>query len=239
MMFSRRLLASLAILTFTQPMLVHAQTANEETCRERIVSEMTTAHDTYRSYLFGSQKDRDGGFTVKTGGTANAARKGIFETKKRMTSELITPLLESYRTYRCQNLLICETMQQSFTSPSPLTTQKMVILGCEDRTEPLYPQCWFSNNQNINVGNMITFCTQTMNQTLEFERETLKLAVAYDAGHRAMLQFGGMVDWMIKDMPTRNFLPLRSMVNMLGKLHQIPCFTGQCDMPDTSSLTLP
>jgi hypothetical protein len=60
--------------------------------------------------------------------------------------------------------------------------------------------------------------------------------VAYDSGYRSLLQLSGMVDWMLEGFPTETVKAVSDMVNMLGKLHQIPCFIGQCDNPDTESL---
>ncbi len=217
---------------------VHAQ-VSESACRARVTAALTQVSDDYRSHLFGSILDNDNLKTVKTGGITDEVRTGIFEHRERLTSEFINPLVESYRAYRCNSLLICQNLLLSMDARSS-AQQAVRIPGCVERQMEPYPQCNAENNAIKDKRVLLSFCSTTVNSSLLFERNILKMAVAYDAGYRAdVLQLPGMVEWMVKDMSTRNFLPLRGMVNLLGKLHQIPCFIGQCDMPNNDDLTLP
>lgn len=238
MMF-RRLYTFALVLTLLIPAVpAHAVDPSEATCKVRITAELTQVNDDYRSRLFGSVANGAGWFTVKTGGYTDAQRVGIFEHRGRLTSEFVNPLVESYRAYRCRSLLVCQNLRLSLhaTSNAPET---VFLPGCADALMSPYQECSAERNSLQEVRGLLTYCSDTVHASLLFERNVLKLAAAYDAGYRAdVLQFPGMVDWMMKDMATRNFLPLRAMVNLLGKLHQIPCFTGQCDMPNNDDLTI-
>lgn len=208
-------------------------------CRQRIVREATTAHDDYRSYLYGSYKDLDGKIVVRTGGTTDKERTGIFETKGRLTSELVAPIVQSYRAMRCKSLDICEVLRQSLLRGQGSSTEPMTVsvLGCEDQQLAPYAECYFgtkdADSQRLNqsdITDMIANCNQLINDTLRMERASLRSAVAYDASYRALLQFAGMMDYMLKDIPAFSYTPIREMIGLLGKLHQIPCFIGQCDV---------
>ncbi len=123
------------------------------------------------------------------------------------------------------------------------------LVGCESETIPRYKECFVategrddsassseSPDEAMDQLGIVSECRQVVLDSLSVERAIIKMSVAYDAGYRSMLQFAGMMDWMMEDLPTKMVRPVRDMVNMLGKLHEIPCFIGQCDEPDTSSL---
>lgn len=241
----RRLLASVAavaILASAPP--AHAQNnVDENLCYERIAKELVIVHDDWRSRLFGSRIDREGVITALTAGEVDDVRTGIFETKGRMTSELIEPIVESYRVYRCRSIMVCETAAQSLKADGG--TFDLHMLGCAPRTVERYSQCHFSGDGESlesvskfqqSVTNSVRTCQELVDRTLAGERAMLRLAVAYDSGYRSLLQLAGMVDWMLEGFPTETVKAISDMVNMLGKLHQIPCFIGQCDNPDTDDI---
>lgn len=205
---------------------------------------MVKIHDEWRSRLFGSRRDTDGTIIALTGGEVDEVRKGIFETKGRLTSEFIEPIMESYRVYRCRTLSVCEIAAKSFDIDGGNFDLK--LLGCEERTVERYPECYFagedmavggSGRPQAAITGTLQRCEQLATETLAGERAVLRLAVAYDAGYRSLLQLAGMVDWMLEGFPTETIKAISDMVNMLGKLHQIPCFIGQCDNPNTDDLT--
>lgn len=234
-----------ALVLLALPLSADAQVVRDEnTCFTRIASDMVKIHDEWRSRLFGSRRGTDGTIIALTGGEVDEVRQGIFETKGRMTSEFIEPIMESYRVYRCRTLAVCEIAANSFNVDGGDVDLK--ILGCAERTIERYGECYFagvadttsgSGKQQDAATNTLQRCQQLVDETLAGERAVIRLAVAYDAGYRSLLQLAGMVDWMLEGFPTETVKAISDMVNMLGKLHQIPCFIGQCDHPDTDSLT--
>lgn len=231
------------------PTIAHAAVPDQQACYERVVQELTTVHDTYRSYVFGSRRDADGKFQVLTGGETNEERKGIFEVKRRLGSELVEPLVESYRVYRCRSLGVCAVLNESITKPyGSSDTFTVKLLGCEEVEDVSpYDECSFAGENNDGRGasdatdqltplRVLQQCQELVEKTLAAERSVLRLAVGYDAGYRAMLQFSGIMDWMLDGFPTQAVKAISNMVNLLGKLHQIPCFIGQCDNPDSDFL---
>lgn len=220
----------------------HAQ--NENTCFQRLASDMVAVHDEWRAQLFGSRRARDGSIIALTGGDVSEERTGIFETRGRLTSELIEPIMESYRVYRCRTLEVCQIATQSFGIDGGTFDLKM--LGCKERTVQRYGECYFAGQSDTSDGSanmqnsatrILQRCQQVARETLDSEQAVLKLAVAYDSGYRSLLQLAGMIDWMLQGFPSQIIRAVSDMVTMLGKLHQIPCFIGQCDDPNTAGLT--
>jgi hypothetical protein len=236
------LIGALAMLQLI-PTLAWAQTtdATENTCFTRVTQEMTEVQDEFRAHIFGSRRDKDGGFTGLAGGRTRTAVTGILETTGRFTSELVSPLVDSYRTYRCKMIAVCATMGESFGVQGG--NVDINLLGCEQERLPRYSQCFFSDADaqsgvelQTSLVRMTQQCDDLVVQTLARERAVMRLAVGYDAGYRAMLQLTGMMDWMLQGFETTTVKAVADMVNLLGKLHQIPCFIGQCDLPKTDSL---
>lgn len=237
-------LTTATLLLSVIPLHAQAPAANAETCLQRVVDELANVRDEYRSYVYGSREQREGGFAVLGGGEAEEAREGIFESKERLTSDLVLPLVMSYRTLRCKAVAVCQVA--SVSSRVNDVTVKAHPLGCEEQEIPVYPECNFSPSpEAVSDGKSATQadaaqianeCGAIVEETLRVERANLKLGVGYDTGYRALLQFAGMMDWMLEDLSTKAVKPVRDMVNMLGKLYQIPCFISQCDNPDTSDI---
>lgn len=237
------ILISSALLLKNRESAEAGPTSGPELCRKRMVREIVTLHDEERAHVYGSRADRKGGFTVLTGGSSDKEMSGILETKARLTSELVPPIVQSYRTLRCNLVAVCEAVSGSFRTQGG--AMNIRTLGCEQVSIPRYPECFLADDEVNNtpgtgstsdLQELSSDCATFVNQTLASERSALRLAVAYDSGYRAMLQFAGMMDWMLSDLPTSAVAPVRDMVNMLGRLHQIPCFTGQCDNPDTTNI---
>lgn len=215
-------------------------------CSKRVQSDLEQIHDIYRSYLFGSRKvtDDDGNekYEVLTGGYTSSARRGIFETQRRLTSELITPAIESYRVYRCESLTVCSLLAASFATDGG--TIDVQPLGCARRSLERYSECYLTSDDGSpalqsDATSLVKECQDLLERTFQSEKSVLRLAVAYDAGYRSMLQMAGMMDWLLEAFPTAALKAISEMVNMLGKLHQIPCFIGQCDNPRSDYLTPP
>jgi hypothetical protein len=217
----------------------------EQTCRDRIQLELTGIVYDYRAHIFGSRDALSSDISIPiTGGFSfREPIEGILETRGRLTSELVAPLVESYRGLRCRALSVCSVMEQSFDELGGDVT--FAELGCPEVTVPRFDECNFragtdtvadDEGQSATVT-MLTECNQLVESTLQMERAILELAVTYDAGYRSNMQLAGMHDKMMQSLSKDALTTTAGTVNILGKLHQIPCFIGQCDAPDTASLS--
>lgn len=219
---------------------VGANEATPASCRARVIDELGTLRDDFRAHVFGSRQYASNKFELLTGGPAASAITGILETKGRLTSELVTPVVESYRVLQCRMNAVCNAMNQSFAVAGN-TSLTLKQFGCTDRSAGSFSECSFKDRPftQKEFDDLAKECARLVDTSLEAERSVLRLAFSYDSGYRSMLQFAGMIDWFQGDLPRETMLPLRDMVKMLGKLHEIPCFIGQCDRPDTSAIGPP
>lgn len=239
-----RRVASLLIgvfLLFAAPQTSLAQNGSEFQCRKTISERLAEEHMYYRRALFGSTGsvvvESGSGFSVlRTGGFAPPEKEyGIFETPERLTSELVEPITEAYRTFRCRSVSVCELFLKSATSETA-TDVTIETLGCMPLERTTMTECYVGDKASTISVNLEQFCQDVVKDTLALERRILHLAVAYDTGYRALLQFTGIFDAFLVEAPKRTFTVLREMVALLGRLHQIPCFTAHCDMPPMESV---
>ncbi len=209
--------------------------ASKTACEEKMIRSLIDERDRYRMVVFGSRKD---GSTFRTllGDNAPEEQKGIFETPKRLTSELVAPLAESYRSLHCQLASVCTLTLASFDTKDP--TVRASLLGCIDVERPRYQECSLSNDNGTSsdidqaaIIDIQSECERLVRDTLSAEKALLKTAVSYDSGYRSLLQTSGILDTAITEAETKNLRPLQRLVNSLGRLHQIPCFISQCDHP--------
>lgn len=243
-MHAPRLSAILLMTAMLGASIPTAHAGDMKACYGRMVSEMVAVHDAWRAQLFGSRRGTDGSIVVLTGGEAEREQTGIFETKGRLTSELIEPLVESYRVYRCRTLSVCQIAANSLNIDGGAFDIK--LLGCAEQRADRYQECYIAGvaeaaastaELQSDATDVLEQCRKLASETLESERAILQMAVAYDSGYRSLLQFAGIMDWMLQGFPTGTIRVIADMISMLGKLHQIPCFIGQCDHPNTAELT--
>ncbi len=237
------LLALILLMTWVTP--TYAQ-PTPDTCKTQIADRMQLLQYEYRRVVFGSTGSSlfDGKAAVlKTGGVFSGGTvydyrdiPGIFGTKHRMTSELIDPATESYRVFRCKLLNMCDAVTQNIHGQPG----QVHHLGCPIESVEYFDQCDFSDeNTQVDAQDVIEFCATAVADTLQAEKQALKLAVAYDSGYRSLVQVAGMFDFFLKEFAKSAFLPMQQMVALLGKLHQIPCFLPHCDLPPDSVLDPP
>jgi len=158
--------------------------------------------------------------------------KGIFETKRVLTSELIPYLLQSIRAFECRLDTLCRvailSVSKSGEDPVELPggLQELGCIRFEDLES--YPECHLEYPV-IDEADAATYCTAMADQLLRREVELLKLAVEYDAGYRSLLQFAGNFDIFLREMRWPLAGTLRQAVQLIGQLERIPCFLSSCD----------
>lgn len=241
----KRLFSTIVLCLILTAIVTPARAQSTETCSQQVAQRMQLLHDQYRRVIFGSTghnlfpdkpSDPNDGVTIlKTGGVLSGSiagdkrdLAGIFETKGRMTSELIDPLVESYRVFRCKGLNLCDMLAANAYGNASSTVQH---LGCPVETLPALDKCSSAQTSQVDAQATIEFCQTLLQSTLDAERSALKLAVAYDSGYRSLVQVSGMFDAFLQDFSRTAFFPIRQMIALLGKLHRIPCFLPQCDLP--------
>jgi hypothetical protein len=156
------------------------------------------------------------------------ARAGIFAQKKVLTSDLLPPLIQSYRAFGCRIEAVCEAARKSLTGTDPM---KIETVGCRpfENVKPLASCNKNKNSDTFSESAVRTYCDAVAPELFAHEGELLKLSVSYDASYRSLLQFAGGFDAFLKDFQTTLFSPLSDSMSLLGQLQRIPCFAAQCN----------
>lgn len=165
--------------------------------------------------------------------------KGLLETERVSTSDLIPFLLQSIRALDCRSAAVCNVVQESqrkSKDDGPQTIDTIQPPGCKEFTsQQTFTECHFGAGDSTEASRVTdqadatTYCTSISNQQLQREAALLKLAVEYDASYRTMLQFAGNFDIFIRELRWPLATTIRQAAQMLGQLQRIPCFLASCD----------
>ncbi len=152
-------------------------------------------------------------------------RRGLMETKKAPTSDLIPAITQAFRAYQCRLYAVCGSALQSQNSATGTTVLPIEVPGCISLDVPVLSSC--RNNTQFTVGT--NTCLDVVNGMLNQEEQSLILLVTYDAAYRSLLQFTGVFEGFLDDFRFPLLEPLWQTVRAIGGLAHIPCFIGQCD----------
>lgn len=160
--------------------------------------------------------------------------KGIFETRRVMTSELIPYLLQNIRALECRTAALCEVSRfsEDKEGPDPFHIDEVQPIGCiKFRELATWKECHFKT-PDLSVASPAdsrSYCDEITNQLIRREVQQLLLATEYDAGFRTLLQFAGNFDIFLREMRWPLTGTLRQAVQLIGQLERIPCFLSSCD----------
>tara|TARA_Y100000310_G_scaffold286019_1_gene309854 strand:- start:204 stop:1040 length:837 start_codon:yes stop_codon:yes gene_type:complete len=160
--------------------------------------------------------------------------KGIFETKRVMTSELIPYVLQAIRSLECRSAALCDisTISETQNGEDPQEIDSIQPVGCiEFKKLDTWPECHFdapprSVTDQVDTRN---YCQEISMQLISREIAQTKLVIEYDAGFRTLLQFAGNFDIFLREMRWPLTGTLRQAAELIGQLGRIPCFLSSCD----------
>lgn len=163
-------------------------------------------------------------------------RRGLFEKKQLLTSEIIPELIQSIRAFQCRLRAQCELARLS-QSKNVGTTVRVQPDGCLEFEYPPFAGCKFEpDTKNLAAGGAAfdaalvgRQCLKASTDLLAREMDLLKLVVAYDAGYRSLLQFAGVFEHFIMELRFSLLSPLWDAAKMIGQFNRIPCFLSQCN----------
>jgi len=159
-------------------------------------------------------------------------RKGIFETKRMATSDLVPYLAQAYRTLKCRTTQVCRAVELSLTQeaaePQEIT---VTVPGCTQETMETFIGCHLvaGEGSSPDQGDLLTYCRLVQGELTKRERDLLKMATEYDASYRSLLQLSGEFDAFLQEFRWPMANSVRKAVQMIGSLHRIPCFIASCD----------
>jgi len=159
-------------------------------------------------------------------------RKGIFETKRMATSDLVPYLAQAYRTLKCRTTQVCKAVELSLTreesDPQEIT---VTVPGCTRETMQTFVGCHLAAGEGSSPdqGDLLTYCRLVQSELVKRERDLLEMTTEYDASYRSLLQLSGEFDAFLQEFRWPMANSIRKAVQMIGSLHRIPCFVASCD----------
>lgn len=158
-------------------------------------------------------------------------RRGWLELKMATTSELLPPLLQSMRALQCRLENVCALAAASLNKPSGDTVD-IETPGCVKETLPVLRACVPDKEGTVPqtaVETVLSECAGMRQTVVEREQELLKLLVAYDAAHRSLRQFLGLLETFTVDIRSTLLGPMWEAVRAFHALGRVPCFSSQCE----------
>ena len=171
-------------------------------------------------------------------------RTGAFAITGVTTSELVHEyVIPVFRGYACRLEMVCQGVRASFLRQQTENGGLLSIEtpGCQEMVMEPMDECRFSNvdpaesanQRNIAAGADITAieteCGNLAQQLIEKEAAFLRVAVAYDAAHRSLLQFAGGFDRFLDGLRGDFLAPVEQVLPLLSAFSRIPCFAAQCN----------
>ena len=193
-----------------------------------------TAADTWKNLIPDSETNSD---ETMDDEAEFADVKGILETRKTLTSDLLPPLLQAFRAFQCDSRARCmvAAASQRRDAPEEITVQPD---GCISFTLPRMDSCQIEQAPKTGTGEKTPanfsevktgFCDKVRTSLVEHEAKALKFLVAYDASYRTVLQFAGSFQNFMTQLRGPLLFPLWEAFRALQTFGDEKCFNAQCD----------
>lgn len=159
-------------------------------------------------------------------------RKGIFETRRVATSDLVPYLTQAYRALKCRSTIICKVVENSLGQESAEPQEVTVTVpGCIEEKRKTFPGChlYAAERSKVEEADLLTYCRLVRDGMVAREKDLLKLTTEYDASYRSLLQLSGHMDAFLQEFRWPLTNSLRKTAELVGALYRIPCFIASCD----------
>ncbi|MDD5041127.1 MAG: hypothetical protein PHX87_00390 [Candidatus Peribacteraceae bacterium] len=159
-------------------------------------------------------------------------RKGIFETRRVSTSDLVPYLTQAYRALKCRSTIVCKVVENSLEQDSEEAQEVTVVVpGCIEDTRMTFVGCHLAaaERSKVEEADLLTYCRLVRDGMVEREKDLLKMTTEYDASYRSLLQLSGHMDAFLQEFRWPLANSLRKTAELVGTLYRIPCFIASCD----------
>ena len=170
-------------------------------------------------------------------------RMGLFAQPGMLTSALLPDVTLAFRAYQCRLAMVCDGVQASFTREKADTGGRLRVhpVGCEEFVIQPLDECRFAEadpRESEAAMNLVsgfgatvleTECEPLAEQMADREAAFIRIATAYDAAQRSLLQYAGNFDGFLRGLRGDFLAPLQETIPLLSAFSRIPCFTAQCN----------
>ncbi|MDD4319596.1 MAG: hypothetical protein PHW10_04720 [Candidatus Peribacteraceae bacterium] len=168
-----------------------------------------------------------------TGIDPSEGRTGILQTQRALTSDIIPPLLQSFRAFQCRALTVCEAADKATGSPKKdgdsASQSSLQAIGCRPMDPAPLPLCrptpvWTF----VDTVAMRSYCAPVAEELIRYEESLLGYLAHEDAAHRSLRQFGGNFEPILRMLDFSFLTPLDQASQFLGRFSRLPCFLPYC-----------
>lgn len=181
---------------------------------------------------------------------AAGVRPGILETQEALTSDLLPPILQSFRAFQCRVTAVCKAASLAVQWPAgdesiqergkdePTTALdndflSVDITGCLDLEVHLPRSCQPTPRTTflksyMDAAVVRTYCQPTAQSLLQYEEAQLSFLAHYDAAHRTLRQFAGYLEPFLASVRFPFLSPIRQDAQFFNTWNRIPCFLPFC-----------
>jgi len=158
-------------------------------------------------------------------------RRGILNTKRVLTSDLIPYITQSFRALQCRLEMVCSLVYESTNLTSTEPQESLIeVPGCIPVSWPSIPECQITEGGAVVFeADINQYCDLVTGELIGREMEIVKMLVEYDASYRSLLQFAGIMDEFLLEFRWTLGASTRRAAAIIGWLHRIPCFLSSCD----------
>jgi hypothetical protein len=162
--------------------------------------------------------------------TGVSVRRGLFEMKQLLTSELVPSITQSIRALQCRLRSVCLAAYESMQIDAPMSISVQPD-GCLPIEYPRFEGCVYTEGRPSPYveANVRQQCEVAARSLLLREMDIAKLIVSYDAGYRTLLQFAGIFERYLTLFTFQLVKPLQEAAQMIDHLNRIPCFISECN----------
>jgi len=157
---------------------------------------------------------------------------GVLETQQATTSDLLPPILQSFRAFQCRIAAVCKAASQAFVAEGtdPITVS---VPGCIDQEIPSLTSCRPSPTTTFMDtimlhANAITFCQPIGEAMVSYQQAQLPFITHLDGAHRTLRQFAGYVEPLMSAASFPFLTPIQEAANFLKQWTRVPCFLPLC-----------
>lgn len=188
-----------------------------------------TDENTWRSVADG-YKDTTWSDILVDGQKIAPTRKGIFATKRVLTSELVPAITDAVRIFDCRLRYLCKNID--LTAQGQKTPITASVVGCKEHELTPVEACKPTDGNSVSTTeatDALFYCNSLTTELLKRETELLGLTVEYDAAYRSTLQLAGDLDGFLTQLRWPMTNTIQKVANIIGSVARVPCFTASCD----------
>lgn len=158
-------------------------------------------------------------------------RRGIFQTRATLTSDLLPSVVQSLRAFQCRLAAVCKAAEDSLEADDPDAVLTIQTDGCIEQEVPVLDACRAPDGDSTSLSQIevgIGSCAAAASALFDWEATVLEGLVTYDSSYRSLAQVSGMFQGTPLSFSNILFSSLQGTLSVLKEVEAQPCFLASC-----------